>query len=81
MSRKNRAQQVMNEYYAKLGPGPYHYDNAAVAAALREAVEGLNIEPDPDRELSIEKRHFIRGQNWVKDAILRLANELEDDEL
>jgi hypothetical protein len=86
MSRKNRAQQVMNEYYSKLGPGPYYtklfyYDNAAVAAALREAVEGLNIEPDPDRELSIEKHHFIRGQNWVKDAILRLADELEDDEL
>jgi hypothetical protein len=43
-SRKNRAQQVMNEYYNKLGPGPYYYDNSAVAAALREAVEGLNIE-------------------------------------
>jgi hypothetical protein len=66
MSRKRRAQQVMNEYYSKLGPGPYYYDNSAVATALREAVEGLN---------------FIRGQNWVKDAILRLANELEDDEL
>jgi hypothetical protein len=45
MSRKNRAQQVMNEYYSKLGPG-YYYDNSAVATALREAVEGLNIEPD-----------------------------------
>jgi hypothetical protein len=31
--------------------------------------------------LSIEKHHFIRGQNWVKDAIMRLADELEDDEL
>ena len=81
MSTKNRAQQVMNEYYSKLGPGPYYYDNSAVAAALREAVEGLNIEPDPDRELSMEKHYFIKGQNWVKDAILRLANELEDDEL
>jgi len=30
-----------------------------------------------DKELSIEKHHFIRGQNWVKDAILRLANEIE----
>jgi hypothetical protein len=39
MSRKNRAQQVMNEYYNKLGPGPYYYDNSAVAAALREAVK------------------------------------------
>jgi len=81
MSTKTRARQVMNEYYSKLGPGPYYYDNSAVAAALREAVEGLNIESDPDRELSIEKHHFIRGQNWVKDAIMRLANELEDDEL
>jgi hypothetical protein len=76
-----RAQQVMNEYYAKLGPGPYYYDNSAVAAALREAVEGFNIETNPDRELSMEKHYFIKGQNWVKDAILRLANKLEDDEL
>ena len=81
MSRKTRAQQVMNEYYNKLGPGPYYYDNSAVSAALRESVEGLNIEPDPDHELSIEKHHFIRGQLFVKDAILRLANQLEDDEL
>jgi len=81
MSRKSRARQVMNEYYSKLGPGPYYYDNSAVSAALREAVESFNIEPDPDRELSIEKNHFIRGQNWVKDAIMRLADELEDDEL
>jgi len=72
-----RAQEVMKEYYSKLGPGPYYYDNSAVAAALREAVEGFNIELDPDREFSIEKHHFIRGQNWVKDAILRLADELE----
>ena len=79
MSRKTRAQELMKEYYNKLGPGPYYYDNSAVATALREAVEGLNIEPDPDRELSIEKRHFIKGQNWVKDAIMRLANELEEE--
>ena len=77
MSRKHRAQQVMNVYYAKLGPGPYYYDNSAVAAVLREAVEGLNIEPDPDRELSAEKHYFIKGQNWVKDAIMRLADEVE----
>ena len=77
MSRKHRAQQLMNEYYAKLGPGPYYYDSSAVAAALRESVEGLNIEPDPDRELSVEKHYFIKGQNWVKDAIMRLANEVE----
>jgi len=81
MSTKSRARQVMNEYYSKLGPGPYYYDHSAVAAALREAVEGLNIEPDPDRELSIEKHHFIRGQNSVKDAILNLANELELEHL
>ncbi len=48
-----------------------------VANALREAVEGLNIEPSPERELSAEKHHFIRGQNWVKDAIMRLADELD----
>ena len=52
-------------------------NNNAIANALREAVEGLNIEPDPDRELSIEKHHFIKGQLWVKDAIIRLADELE----
>jgi hypothetical protein len=51
MSRKRRAQQVMNEYYSKLGPGPYYYDNSAVAAALREAVEGLNIEDRPENFL------------------------------
>lgn len=78
MSRKSRAQQIMDKYYGDRGPGPYYYDNFAVSTALREAVEGLNIEPDPDRELSMEKHYFIKGQNWVKDAILRLANELED---
>ena len=72
-----RTQELMNEYYAKLGPGPYYYDNSAVAAALREAVEGLNIEPDPDRELSMEKHYFIKGQLFVKNAIIHLAEELE----
>jgi hypothetical protein len=81
MSRKNRVQQIMDKYYDVLGPGPYYYDNSAVAAALIEAVEGLNIEPDPDRELSMEKHYFIKGQNWVKDAILNLAVELEVEEL
>ena len=52
-------------------------NNNAIANALREAVEGLNIEPDPDRELSAEKHYFIKGQLWVKDAIIRLAEELE----
>ena len=31
----------MNEYYAKLGPGPYYYDNSAVAAALRYVADRL----------------------------------------
>jgi len=48
-----------------------------IAFILRESVEGFNIEPNPDMELSIEKHHFIRGQNWTKDSILRLANEVE----
>ena len=52
-------------------------NNNAIANALRETVEGLNIEPNPDIELSIEKHHFIKGQNWVKDAIMRLADELD----
>ena len=52
-------------------------NNNAIANALREAVGSLNIEPDPDRELSIEKHHFIKGQLWVKEAIMRLADELE----
>ena len=52
-------------------------NNNAIANALRTSVEGLNIEPDPDRELSIEKHHFIKGQLWVKDAIMRLADELD----
>ena len=81
MSRKSRVKQIMNEYYSNLGPGPYYYGNSAVAAALREAVEGFNIEPNPDRELSMEKHYFIKGQNWVKDAILNLAVELEVEEL
>jgi hypothetical protein len=77
MSTKSRAEQVMNAFFDKLGPGPYYYDNVAVAAALREATEGLNIEPNPDRELSAEKHYFIKGQLFVKNAILRLADELE----
>ena len=57
--------------------GRGHMDEANVANALREAVEGFNIEPNPDRELSAEKHYFIKGQLWVKDAIVRLANELD----
>ena len=81
MNRKERVKQIMDKYYSKLGSGPYYYDKSAVAAALREAVEGLNIEPNPDRELSAEKHYFIKGQNWVKDAILNISVELEIEEL
>ena len=73
MSTKSRAYEVM---YAFSQGIPCQYESN-VANALREAVEGLNIEPDPDRELSAEKHYFIKGQLFVKDAILRLANELE----
>ena len=52
-------------------------NNNAIANALRTSVEGLNIEPDPDRELSIEKHHFIKGQLFVKNAIIHLAEELD----
>ena len=52
-------------------------NNNAIANALRTSVEGLNIEPNPDIELSIEEHHFIKGQLFVKDAIMRLADELE----
>lgn len=54
------------------------WDESNVANALREAVSGFNIDPDPDRELSVEKHYFIKGQNFVKDAIFRLADELDD---
>lgn len=76
MSRKERAEQVMYSF----GQGILHgedWNESNVANALREAVEGLNIEPFPEKELSAEKHHFIRGQNWVKDAIMRLADELD----
>ena len=52
-------------------------NNNAIANALREAVGSLNIEPNPDRELSAEKHYFIKGQLFVKDAIMRLADELD----
>ena len=76
MSTKTRAQQVMNAFGQGIKWGE-DWDESNIAAALREAVEGLNIEDRPERELSIEKYHFIRGQNWVKDAIMRLADELD----
>jgi hypothetical protein len=52
-----------------------HYEYAEV---LRQAVNDLNVEENPDRELSMEKRYFIKGQLWMKDAILRLAEEIEN---
>lgn len=76
MSRKERAEQVMYAFGQGILYGE-DWNESNVANALREAVESLNIEPNPDRELSIEKHHFIRGQNWVKDAIMRLADELD----
>ena len=76
MSRKERAEQVMYAFGQGIQYGE-DWNESNVANALREAVEGLNIEPSPERELSAEKYHFIRGQNWVKDAIMRLADELD----
>ena len=82
MSTRTRAEMIVDKFYSTFANRRVDFvvqdlNNNAIANALREAVEGLNIEPDPDRELSIEKHHFIKGQLWVKDAILRLANELE----
>ena len=82
MSRRTRAEMIVDKFYSTFANRRVDFvvqdlNNNAIANALREAVEGLNIEPDPDRELSIEKHHFIKGQLWVKDAIIRLADELE----
>ena len=82
MSTRTRAELIVDKFYSTFANRRVDFvvqdlNNNAIANALREAVEGLNIEPDPDRELSIEKHHFIKGQLWVKDAIMRLADELE----
>ena len=82
MSTKSRAELIVDKFYSTFANRRVDFvvqdlNNNAIANALREAVEGLNIEPDPDRELSAEKHYFIKGQLFVKDAILRLANELE----
>ena len=82
MSRRTRAELIVDEFYCTFANRRVDFvvqdlNNNAIANALREAVEGLNIEPDPDRELSAEKHYFIKGQLWVKDAIMRLADELE----
>ena len=76
MSTRTRAEQVMYAFSQGIQNGD-DWNESNVANALREAVEGLNIEPNPDKELSAEKHYFIKGQLFVKDAIMRLANELE----
>jgi hypothetical protein len=82
MSTRTRAEMIVDKFYSTFANKRVDFvvqdlNNNAIANALREAVEGLNIEPNPDRELSAEKHYFIKGQLWVKDAIMRLADELE----
>jgi hypothetical protein len=80
MSRKTRAKMIVDKFYSTFQNKRVvvqDLNNNAIANALREAVEGLNIEPNPDRELSTEKHYFIKGQLFVKDAIMRLADELD----
>ena len=82
MSTRTRAEMIVDKFYSTFANRRVDFvvqdlNNNAIANVLREAVEGLNIEPNPDRELSIEKHHFIKGQLWVKDAIIHLAEELE----
>ena len=76
MSTKSRAYEVMYAFGQGIKYGE-DWDESNVANALRTSVEGLNIEPDPDRELSIEKHHFIKGQLFVKNAIIHPAEELD----
>ena len=62
-----RAQKVMNEYYIKLGSGPYYYDNSGVAAALREVANQLQYyNPYEGTDMIIDAR-----------AVYDLADELE----
>jgi hypothetical protein len=82
MSTRSRAELIVDKFYSTFANRRVDFvvqdlNNNAIANALREAVEGLNIEPNPDRELSAEKHYFIKGQLWVKDAIIHLAEELE----
>jgi len=82
MSRRTRAEMIVDKFYSTFANRRVDFvvqdlNNNAIANALRTSVEGLNIEPNPDIELSIEKHHFIKGQLFVKDAIMRLADELE----
>jgi len=55
MSRKSRAQTILDitEEYS------IRSRQKVIAIALREAIEGLNIEPNADVELSAEKHFFI----------------------
>ena len=82
MSTRTRAEMIVDKFYSTFANKRVDFvvqdlNNNAIANALREAVEGLNIEPNPDGELSAEKHYFIKGQLWVKDAIIHLAEELE----
>ena len=82
MSTRTRAEMIVDKFYSTFANKRVDFvvqdlNNNAIANALREAVGSLNIEPDPDRELSAEKHYFIKGQLLVKDAIMRLADELE----
>jgi hypothetical protein len=80
MSRKTRAKMIVDKFYSTFQNKRVvvqDLNNNAIANAFREAIEGLNIEPNPDRELSAEKHYFIKGQLFVKDAIMRLADELD----
>ena len=82
MSRRTRAEMIVDEFYSTFANRRVDFvvqdlNNNAIANALREAVGSLNIEPDPDRELSAEKHYFIKGQLFVKNAIIHLAEELE----
>ena len=82
MSTRSRAELIVDKFYSTFANKRVDFvvqdlNNNAIANALREAVESLNIEPNPYREFSIEKHHFIKGQVWVKDAIIHLAEELE----
>ena len=82
MSRRTRAEMIVDKFYSTFANRRVDFvvqdlNNNAIANALRTSVEGLNIEPNPDIELSIEKHHFIKGQLFVKNAIIHLAEELE----
>lgn len=74
MSRKSRAQTILDitEEYS------IRSRQKVIAIALREAIEGLNIEPNADVGLSAEKHFFIKGQQWTRDAIFALADEIEN---